>query len=52
MEALLCAAHGAMVSLLRKLGDLLFDEFKLLTRVKRDLMFLKAELESIHASSR
>ncbi|XP_051185159.1 disease resistance protein RGA5-like [Lolium perenne] len=49
MEALVCAAHGAMVSLLRKLGDLLSDEFKLLTRVKRDLVFLKAELESMHA---
>lgn len=49
MEATVCATHGAMVSVLRKLGALLSDEYKLLTSVKGDIMFLKAELESIHA---
>lgn len=49
MEATVCATHGAMGSVLRKLGALLSDEYKLLTSVKGDIMFLKAELESIHA---
>lgn len=49
MEAAVCAAHGAMGSLLLKLGALLSDEYRLLTGVKADVMFLKCELESMYA---
>ncbi|KAF8667595.1 hypothetical protein HU200_052797 [Digitaria exilis] len=38
-----------MGSLLLKLGALLSDEYRLLTRVKSDIMFLKCELESMYA---
>lgn len=48
MEAIVCASHGAMGSLLWKLGALLSDEYKLLSSVKVDMMFLKAELEVMH----
>ncbi|XBH90118.1 hypothetical protein VPH35_081869 [Triticum aestivum] len=48
-EAIVCATHGAMGSVLRKLGALLSDEYKLLRSVKGDVMFLKAELETMHA---
>ena len=49
MEAVVCSSHGAMGSLLWKLGALLSDEYRLLTRVKADIMLLKDELESMHA---
>lgn len=49
MEAVVCASHGAMGSLLWKLGALLSDEYRLLTKVKADVMFLKDVLESMHA---
>ncbi|EAY83535.1 hypothetical protein OsI_38747 [Oryza sativa Indica Group] len=47
MEAVVCASHGAVGSLLWKLSALLSDEYNLLTGVKSNIMFLKAELESI-----
>ncbi|TVU48831.1 hypothetical protein EJB05_00110, partial [Eragrostis curvula] len=46
--AVVSAAHGAMGSLLRKLGDLLTDKYKLLKGAKGQIMFLKAELEHMH----
>ncbi|XP_014660424.1 putative disease resistance RPP13-like protein 3 [Setaria italica] len=49
MEAVVCASYGAMGSLLLKLGALLSDECRLLTKVKADVMFLKDVLESMHA---
>lgn len=42
-------AHGAMGSLLAKLGDLLTARYNLLKETKGRVMFLKAELESMHA---
>ncbi|KAL6595432.1 hypothetical protein ACP70R_047772 [Stipagrostis hirtigluma subsp. patula] len=47
--AVVSAAHGVMASLLGKLGDLLTDKYKLLKGAKGQIMFLKAELESIYA---
>ncbi|TVU48828.1 hypothetical protein EJB05_00107, partial [Eragrostis curvula] len=47
--AVVSAAHGAMGSLLRKLGDLLTDKYRLLKGAKGQIMFLKAELEHMHA---
>ncbi|XP_062201833.1 disease resistance protein RGA5-like [Phragmites australis] len=47
--AVVSVSHGAMASLLGKLGDLLTDKYKLVKRAKGQIMFLKAELESMHA---
>lgn len=43
------ATFGAMDSVLSKLTDLLTFEYKLLEEVKRDIVFVKSELESMHA---
>jgi hypothetical protein len=47
--AVVSVAHGAMGSLLGKLGELLTGKYKLLTGTKGQILFLKAELESMHA---
>ncbi|CAN6352494.1 unnamed protein product [Urochloa humidicola] len=47
--AVVSASHGAMASLLGKLGELLTAKYKLLQEAKGQIMFLKAELESMHA---
>nr|UBY07453.1 NBS-LRR disease resistance protein [Dasypyrum villosum] len=41
---------GAMGSLIPKLGQLLMDEYNLHKRVKKDVEFLRKELESMHAA--
>ncbi|XP_044381816.1 disease resistance protein RGA5 isoform X2 [Triticum aestivum] len=41
---------GAMGSLLPKLGQLLMDEYNLHKRVRKDVEFLRKELESMHAA--
>ena len=46
--AVVSVSHGAMASLIGKLGDLLTDKYKLLKGAKRQIMFLKAEFESMH----
>ena len=43
-------AAGAMSPLLRKLGELLADEFKLEKRVKNRVKSLRTELELMHAT--
>ncbi|TVU48848.1 hypothetical protein EJB05_00127, partial [Eragrostis curvula] len=43
------ASHGAMASLIDKLGVLLTDKYQLLKEAKGPIMFVKAELESMHA---
>uniref|UniRef100_A0A0D9X0L4 NB-ARC domain-containing protein n=1 Tax=Leersia perrieri TaxID=77586 RepID=A0A0D9X0L4_9ORYZ len=47
--AVVSASHGAMGSLLGKLGDLLTARYNLLKEAKGQIMFLQAELESIYA---
>ncbi|WVZ57146.1 hypothetical protein U9M48_007570 [Paspalum notatum var. saurae] len=47
--AAVSVAHGAMGSLLAKLAELLTAKYKLLKEAKGQVMFLKAELESMHA---
>ena len=42
-------ATGAMSSLLLKMAELLTDEYKLQTSLRGEIMFLKAELESMEA---
>ncbi|XP_062201837.1 disease resistance protein RGA5-like isoform X2 [Phragmites australis] len=46
--AVVSVSHGAMASLIGKLGDLLTDKYKLLKGAKRQIMFLKAEFETMH----
>ncbi|KAL6847444.1 hypothetical protein ACP4OV_023297 [Aristida adscensionis] len=47
--AVVSATHGAMGSLLAKLAALLTDRYKLAKEAKGQVMFLKAELESMYA---
>ncbi|KAF8763029.1 hypothetical protein HU200_008878 [Digitaria exilis] len=47
--AVVSVSHGALGSLLGKLGDLLTARYKLLKEAKGQVMFLKAELESMQA---
>ncbi|VAH12400.1 unnamed protein product [Triticum turgidum subsp. durum] len=46
---LVSASTGAMGSVLRKLGTMLSDEYKLLKGVRKDIKFLKDELEAMQA---
>lgn len=46
---LVSASTGAMGSLLKKLGTMLSDEYKLLKGVRDDIKFLKDELEAMQA---
>jgi shikimate kinase len=46
--AVVSASHGAVGSLIGRLGDLLTGEYKLLKGVKGQILFLKAELETMH----
>jgi hypothetical protein len=41
-------AEAAMDSVIRKLGELLIGEYKMFKEAKDSIMFLKAELESMH----
>ncbi|KAF8725562.1 hypothetical protein HU200_020096 [Digitaria exilis] len=43
------ASHGAMDSLLGKLGDLLTDKYKLLKEAKREIRSLRCELDNMYA---
>ncbi|XP_051210651.1 disease resistance protein RGA5 [Lolium perenne] len=47
--ALVSASTGAMGSLLRKLGAMLTDEYKMLKNVRNDIKLLKDELEVMNA---
>ncbi|OQU80915.1 hypothetical protein SORBI_3007G208900 [Sorghum bicolor] len=47
--AMVSASHGAMDSLLRKLGDLLTDKYKLLKEAKTEIRSLQSELNNMYA---
>ncbi|VAH55813.1 unnamed protein product [Triticum turgidum subsp. durum] len=47
--AVVSVSHGAIGFVIAKLGDLLAGKYKLLKQAKGEIMFLKAELESMRA---
>ena len=47
--AVVSVSRGAIGFVIAKLGDLLAGKYKLLKQAKGEIMFLKAELESMRA---